>query len=574
MLKKFLLVFLKNKKLLALIIVGSLTWSATMVKSGLVYPYGMGFWGPNGHDGVWHIALINSLSRGSFEMPIFSGEALKNYHIGFDLILAIIYRITFIPIHNLYFQIVPPILAFLTGVFVYKFVLVWRGSKSQAIWSTFFVYFGGSFGWVFNLIRSRELGGESMFWSQQAISSLINPPFALSCLLTILGLIFLIKYKKNPSNKLFFFTVTVFVIISLIKIYAIVLVLSSLFIAGIFEVLKEKRFYALKVFLVSGILSLILFLPFNKNSLSLLVYQPFWFLENMMGLSDRFNWPKYYDAMTAYKSGGNWIKAVPAYGLAFIIFWVGNMGTRIIKEVLIIKWIKNLRSLTYLEVYLASTVLLGGLYPMVFLQSGTPWNTIQFLYYSLFFSAILAGVSMGEFIERKSIVRRFVMSTAVVIITVPTTVGTLNQYLPNRPPAMVSLSELEALKFLSDQPMGVVLTYPFDRLAAIKAENKPPKPLYYYESTAYVSAFSGKSVYLEDEVNLDITQYNWRSRHNEVLNFLNSLDHKYVKDFLSINNITYVYWIKGQRARLGETQLGMERIYENSEVDIFKVTGS
>jgi hypothetical protein len=56
-----------------------------MVKSGVYYGYGIGFWGPNGHDGVWHISLINSLSKGSLEMPIFAGEQIKNYHIGFEL---------------------------------------------------------------------------------------------------------------------------------------------------------------------------------------------------------------------------------------------------------------------------------------------------------------------------------------------------------------------------------------------------------------------------------------------------------------------------------------------------------
>jgi hypothetical protein len=71
-----------------LILLGSLSWSLTMVKSGLKYSYGMGFWGPNGHDGIWHIALSESLARGSWQMPMFAGETIKNYHIGFDLILA------------------------------------------------------------------------------------------------------------------------------------------------------------------------------------------------------------------------------------------------------------------------------------------------------------------------------------------------------------------------------------------------------------------------------------------------------------------------------------------------------
>ena len=67
---------LKRFFLPALIFLGIINWSLIMVKSALIYPFGMGFWGPNGHDGVWHIALINQLARGSLEMPTFAGEQL------------------------------------------------------------------------------------------------------------------------------------------------------------------------------------------------------------------------------------------------------------------------------------------------------------------------------------------------------------------------------------------------------------------------------------------------------------------------------------------------------------------
>ena len=58
-----------------LILLGTLAWSLIMVKSALIYPFGMGFWGPNGHDGVWHIALINQLAKSSLRMPTFADKS-------------------------------------------------------------------------------------------------------------------------------------------------------------------------------------------------------------------------------------------------------------------------------------------------------------------------------------------------------------------------------------------------------------------------------------------------------------------------------------------------------------------
>lgn len=549
-----------------LIVVGSVIWSLIMVKSGLVYSYGMGFWGPNGHDGVWHIALAESLSRGSRGMPVFSGEILKNYHAGFDLILAALHKLTTIPIVNLYFQIIPPILAVLIGILTYKFVILWRKSKEEAFWATFFVYFGGSFGWLVSLLRQGTLEGESMFWAQQSISTLINPPFALSLVLLLIGLILLVK-KKN-----LLLIILCFGILIQIKAYAGVLGLGALLVSGVYDRLKNNNYFLLKAFFGSLTVTLLLFFLFNRDSVGLLVFRPFWFLETMMGLTDRLGWLRFGSAMTNYRLGNIWIKAIPAYLIAFVIFWVGNMGTRIIKAILVWKWIKNFKKIGWVEIFIASLVIAGGLIPMFFLQTGTPWNTIQFFYYSLFFSGILAGVVFGEISSKsKNSILYGIEVAALFALTLPTTIGTLRHYLPARPPAMISNEELEALKFLSTQPAGVVLTYPFDKYKAKEAEANPPRPLFLYESTAYVSAFAKKPVFLEDEVNLDITGYVWRERREKVLNFYSTLKEGEVREFLKSNNISYVYWIKPQRATLGEGQLGLTRLFENKLVDIYKV---
>src|SRR3989344_8228028 len=42
---------------MSIILVGSLSWLLTTVKNGLVYEYGMGFWGAHGHDSIWHLNL-------------------------------------------------------------------------------------------------------------------------------------------------------------------------------------------------------------------------------------------------------------------------------------------------------------------------------------------------------------------------------------------------------------------------------------------------------------------------------------------------------------------------------------
>lgn len=569
MLKKLFQTFSQNRPGLFLILIGTLVWSLVMVKSGFGFSYGLGFWGPNGHDGVWHIALAESFTRGSFEMPTFAGAGLQNYHIGFDLILSLINKLTKIPIPTLYFQIIPPILALLIGIMTYKVVYSWTKSKKASFWSIFFVYFGGSFGWLVTLLRGEGIGGESMFWSQQAISTLINPPFAFSLVGLLFGINILFKKQKNIFDYLL--CILFFGTLIQIKAYAGLLTLGALLVSGLWRFFREKKADFIFIFSGSLALSLLLLIPFNKDPQNLLVFQPFWFLETMMGFADRLNWPRFYSAMTNYRLGGVWIKAGAAYLVAFLLFWYGNIGTRLVKELLIFRWLKNFRTLGWPEVFISSIVIAGGLIPMFFLQKGTPWNTIQFFYYSLFFSGILAGVGILE------LEKLFATSTIkftkilIVVFAIPTTIVTLRHYLPSRPPAMLPGGEQEALKFLSKQPNGVVLTYPFDKEKASEAEVNPPRPLYLYESTAYVSAFSQKPTFLEDEINLEITGYDWKQRRQDVANFFLSTKQDETASFLQKNRIAFIYLTDDQLLPKGLEDFAVKKIFENSQASVFKV---
>ncbi len=586
MLKKFTRAFQENNKAFLLILLGSLSWSLTMIKSGFVYNYGLGFWGPNGHDGIWHIALSQSLARGSVGMPVFAGEQLKNYHIGFDLLLVLLNKLTFIPIINLYFQVIPVLLSVLIGIATYNFVLAWRKSKSDAFWATFFVYFGDNFGWIVTLFRDGQLGGESMFWSQQSISTLINPPFALSFLIILIGLNLIVKSSAPARlSRPAWSTVTLIIIFgSLIQIkaYAGALVLGALWVTSAYEIIRAKihktsnapALQLTKLAAWSTATNILLFLPLNKSSGNLLVWKPFWFLETMMYLTDRVGWLRFGEAMMNYRLMG-WLfpKTILAYSVAFSIFIFGNLGTRFLSIFLIISWFKNYKKIDQTQIFILSIIAAGVIIPMLFLQKGTPWNTIQFFYYTLMFASILSGIAFARIIEAKQ--NQFFkkpLMFGMLFLTLPTTIGTLSQvYLPSRPPSMLPATEVEALNFLSQQPDGVVMTHPFDPGRAKEESNNPPVPLAYYVSTAYVSAFSNKDAYLEDEINLDITGYDWKERRKEAEDFYNTLDESHVREFISKNNIKYFYWRKGQRARLGETQLGIERLFENKEVDIYKV---
>jgi len=186
----------------------------------------------------------------------------------------------------------------------------------------------------------------------------------------------------------------------------------------------------------------------------------------------------------------------------------------------------------------------------------------------------LAGVGLGQFIQNSKLntLIIYIIVVVVVLLTIPTTIGTLwYHYIPVRPPAKISNEELEALKFLSNQPEGIVLTQPFDKDLALAAVDYPPRPLYLYESTAYVSAFSGKTTYLEDEVNLEITGYDWRNRREEVERFFTDPRYDGRVELLQKKGITYVYVINNIQDLYKDLHLEPDKIFENKEITIYKI---
>ena len=569
----------KNFVLGFLLLIGSITISLPLVKSGWLYPYGMGFWGPNGHDGIWHLSLIEHFSRSwNFTSPVLSGTQLSNYHFLFDIFSAIINRLTpFWSASTLYFQILPPTLAVLLGVTVYRFTRKWTQSKLSAYLALLLVYFGGGWGWVITWIRDQTLGGESMFWSTQAISTLINPPFALSVIILLLGLNLLITYQFKPNKKLVFIITILFGLLFQTKAYAGILLLSSLAIISLIEILQKsfKQAHLYKIWIGASVLTIITALPLLNLSQKAFIFQPLWFPHTMLQFNDRLSWTKLAQARQAYWATNNIIKGLTAELVALTIFIGGNLGIRIIGVLYIFKkinsWIKSKSSINYLDLVLILITLEAIIIPLVFVQTGTAWNTIQFFYYAMIFMALFSAKVIGSWLER--INKKPLRVTIFIILflfNLPTTIGTLKQYLPYRAPARIPYEELSALEKLRQQPPGTVLTYPFNQ---VKVSNyEAPKPLAYYASTAYVSAMSGHPVYLEDEINLELisAEAGWKTRKDLVQNLFMTLNDQTVNQFLDQNQVKYLYLLKGQNLNLHPDQLKFEKFFDNGLVTVYK----
>lgn len=526
--------------------------SLTTVRSGLIENYGIGFWGPNGHDAIWHLALISQIkSFNTIINPVFAPENLIHYHLGFDIFAAGLGKLLPISMLDIYFRLLPIVFSIALGFLSIKLYSTLEFEKKGKLPLLFLIYFAGSFGWMVTLLRTHSLGGESLFWSMQSVSALLNPPYMLSLLLLVSGLI-LYGQKKSPL-----LIGLIFALSTAVKVYAGILIGLALFIL----VIKKKNLFNLKILAIHTLLSgLILFSYGVLNGPSLLSFQPFWFTHSLLSAYDKLYLPT-LATLQANLSQNPFTYKFPFLVileiLLVIIFIIGNSGLRIFGLIKIFQNPNN--DLFFLLKFIT---LFGAIIPIFFIQKGTAWNTIQFFYYSLFFLCFFASSIISMYSKY--------ITYLILFFACLGSIATLKDYLGFPPPTAISLEEFEALKFIKQQPFGIVLTYPYDQFAKQKY-NQTPIPIFAYESTAYVTAISGQPTFLADEVNLNILDIPFKPRLEEVKKFFFNPNQFQSRGFLINNHISYIYLTHGQSLPLSADILQIDNIFNNSQVNIFKV---
>lgn len=529
----------------------------TVFTSGLSRTFGVGFSGPNGHDAIFHLSLIEKFARNPFDFshPQISGQKLANYHFVFDYVSGLIVRTLGISSLSYYFLIFPLLCGFLLVHFSNRLLSGWHFSSGEKLVTYFFLFFGGSLGFIPKILTSQDIfAGESSFWSNQSVSIFLNPPYALS----ILGL-FVFFYLFQKFSQKGRFSLHEFLILCLIggllaqvKVYAFILLTGALFFSREFKISFGIAFFGL-----------IFSLPFSSLSGSPFVFSPLWFPRSLFASYDRFYWPTFVSAWQAYEASGVFLKLIAVNAFALTVFIVGNLGVRLIG---FLRFLYS-RPINKTESIIRYIVLLGLIIPCLFTQKINPWNTIQFMYYSLLFLSPFVARVLSDSLGKIPAVAKFLVYLVVLSLGSFTTVGTLRDYWGYFTASRLSYTEIAALNTLRSQSPGLVISPAFNPSSK---DLYAPKPLYNYVSSAYISAFSNHDEYLSDTINLDITGYDYQQKIKNQQRFYNTHDRKWAKDFLDSNNIKYVYETPLQKLTINPEDIQLSKIFDSGEINLYK----
>ena len=557
------MVFKQKISLIIFLVTCSLFLSLPIIRSGLTYDYGIGFWGPNGHDMVWHLSLINHIKNPfQIPLPVFSGQLLKNYHPFYNILISFLSKITPINASTWLFQIMPFLMSFIILTLSY---LLGKKITHRPIGGLILVFlntFANSFGWLVTLFRSGSLGGESLFWSMQSASTQINPPYALSLIFLLILILIIYRHphqqKFSAINLLALFTIFIFCPIT--KSYSAIPI-YGLFAFYSLSALRKKNLQPIILLIVSFILAALVFSIYNKSSGNLLIYKPFWFVNSMIESKDRLYLPVLANMRyTLEESKIIGPRLITLYIVTFAIFIVGNFSWRLI-GFLSLKPHQNK--------VIALIVLILILIPTLFIQAGTSWNTIQFFYYALFLSNILLTNFLVKGLQKPTIK---ILLFIIIITSLASNINFLQNYLGNPPPSAISNHEIEAIKFLNKLPNGTILSYPYDQYQKVSFLYTP-LPIYLYETTSYLTAYTKHHTFVDDYMNLQNSGYDWEKRLDSSKKFFEQKSIYQDRGFLVNNHIDYIYLAGLQKnyTNLNLGQLYIKIIYENPEITIYQV---
>jgi hypothetical protein len=437
------------------------------------------------HDALWHIALMESLKVSvPPENPVYSGEILTGYHYFTNILWNILSTLTFTSSLDFFLKVSPVLLALgLTLSTYWLFIKVFKEQLTSFMGTTL-ALLGSGFAYLVN-------AGHSVFWLDQPINWLSNQQLVLSIILINIILILILS-----SFKKYWLVIGILAgILTGVKIYGLVALLPGLtaFVLYHFVQTRDLRYLGSLAIIVSIALSTIMLISSNSNFP--FIFEPGWFIKTMYEGENRLNIQEWELRRQTFLAHSNYPRLALMWGEGLLIFLFGNFGLKILGLLDVIKAKSNL-----FHLILCSIVLTSIIFPLLFIQKGIVWNSIQFMHYAQIPLTVLLVGGIQALIKPPK--TRIFILLLLILISLPTTVrtfkNTLNHDLYERVGAQTISHILKAKSLPSDS-----------LIIAGSSLN----------STALIPALTGRAVYFADPTvnEIILNDYSQRQKRVELL---------------------------------------------------------
>lgn len=540
-----------NILLLLIVIMGSIIQLSSVFFTGISKNGGLYFYTYSLTDNLWYMDLTNEVLKRvpPFE-PGMSGKIIENYHYWSNLVMAELIRVFHLPFIPTVSQYFSALLVLLLGGTAIVFSQIIKLKKTILIWILFFLYFGGDFVNLIQLIFHGKINFAQKSMEDGA-KFLANAPRAFALVLFFAGISFVSLYIKK--NKYFLGFLSAFILGSLIgfKVYVGFFGLTGMFFLCIYYLFKKK--YSLIIFTVFAIiLSLLIYLPVNKNAGGL-IYTGFWRSEDFITLPT-LGLSHMELAREIYASHNNWLKVLQ-YDLIFLLIaTIGTFGTKIIG---IFQARRTLKLLPIeLNIFLIPSLMVSFVIGTFFIQNSGGSNAFNFLVSVYVIGSIYAGTACVYWISKiNGNSLKAIMIFIIVLLTVPRAVYQLidnihGLYLDKG--YQVTSSDLKTLEDL-------------------RAKTSPSSLILFNPGLLFMNFIVNRPVFLSGQGILVSHDLDISSREKSQNIILKSGKILLVAKELMQNNIDYIYKPSDPSFLNGRYREILDVVYDKNSIQILRV---
>jgi hypothetical protein len=263
--------------------------------------------------------------------------------------------------------------------------------------------------------------------------------------------------------------------------------------------------------IASGLLLTAISIPFlwliTGFKTSSFIYKPLWFIDTMIEAPDRLNHLEWKFLEDHYRMKKNWLRVWELKIKEILIFYAGNLGIRIIgiglAPLLILNKIKTKK--IYLIVF--AGFLFSSIFPLLFIQRGIVWNSIQFWYYALIFANVFAAVVLTWIhnlvlrLTRQSKLINVIFVLIITAITIPT---------------VYSVAKIKYFEFniIPSEELKLIQNIKSEDTVLIHPHTKP------YFHTALISALTQAKIVYANPVQLILMDDKVENKESELIQLI------------------------------------------------------
>jgi hypothetical protein len=458
----------------------------------------------------------------------------------------------------MYFKIAPIIASVAFSLGVFKLAKLLISNKYLQLLSLILVLFGGSSAYLLALIRLPWMANSFML--EQIFDQLTNVHTYLGFAAFIWGCFYLCKYfllKANSKQKRSWLVFAgIFFGLSFgLKVYAGIVALVALVAATFCEYISRKKLTLLYA-LVPMIMLIIGFILLTQASGSGLTFAPGWLLDRLFQDRDRLGWWPLLTSLHDWPIAHHLSILLPVFYLILTaIYLIGNLGARLSGLLLLLRF--NLkRYFNPITTFFFVAVSFSILLPLLFKQTNSPHNIIQFAPYALMLSSLLAIKAIET--DRISTKRQIIIGCLIVFSALPTTFKTWYVNIHN-PRFIVTSDEMEALTYLQTHTKitDVILTDPNSQ----------------HSHFMIIPGLAGRQTYFSGDTFAELTGINVSDRIKKSKEFFTSMDQLQQLKFLGDAKIDYLYLDEATDEGFKENLAAWSLIpvFNNTKIVIFKV---